>query len=158
MEVVPHRPDIMLEGIEIFRDHYVLLERAQGLAQLRVTDVRHRRDAPRSTFPEPAYSVFTVGNREFDTTPAALQLPVAGHAERRPMTTTWPPAKRTLLKQQPVLGRIRSAQYQSERLLATARDGTQVPVSIVYRRGLVRDGSDARCSCTATARTATRCR
>ena len=138
VEVVPHRPDTMLEGIEIFRDHYVLLDRAQGLEQLRVTEFATGA-THLVTFPEPAYSVFTVGNREFDTTLLRFSyqsLVTPSSTYDYDMATR----ERTLLKQQPVLGGYDPARYQSERLLAPAPDGTPVPVSIVYRRGLVRDG------------------
>jgi oligopeptidase B len=139
VEVVPHRPDTMLEGIEIFREHYVLLDRAQGLEQLRVTEFATGA-THLVTFPEPAYSVFTVGNREFDTTLLRFSyqsLVTPSSTYDYDMATR----DRTLLKRQPVLGGYDPAQYQSERLLAPAPDGTQVPISIVYRRGLVRDGS-----------------
>src|SRR5207245_8891374 len=65
-EVVPHRPDVMLEGLEVFRDHYVRLEREQGLPRMRITDLR--REATHDiAFPEPAYSAFPGANAEFDT-------------------------------------------------------------------------------------------
>ncbi len=140
MEVVPHRADTMLEGIEIFRDHYVLLDRAQGLEQLRVTEFATG-TTHLVTFPEPAYSVFTVGNREFDTTLLRFSyqsLVTPSSTYDYDMATR----ERTLLKQQPVLGGYDPAQYQSERLMAPAPDGTPVPVSIVYRRGLARDGGN----------------
>ena len=140
VEVVPHRPDTMLEGIEIFRDHYVLLDRAQGLEQLRVTEFATGK-THLVTFPEPAYSVFTVGNREFDTTLLRFSyqsLVTPSSTYDYDMATQ----ERTLLKQQPVLGGYDPAQYQSERLMAPAPDGTPVPVSIVYRRGLARDGGN----------------
>ena len=137
-EVVPHRPDTMLEGIEIFRGHYVLLDRTQGLEQLRVTEFASGA-THLVTFPEPAYSVFTVGNREFDTTLLRFSyqsLVTPSSTYDYDMATR----ARTLLKQQPVLGGYDPAQYGSERLMAPAPDGTPVPMSIVYRRGLRRDG------------------
>jgi len=140
VEVVPHRPDTMLEGIEIFRDHYVLLDRAQGLEQLRVIEFASGA-AHLVTFPEPAYSVFTVGNREFETTLLRFSyqsLVTPSSTYDYDMATR----ERTLLKQQPVLGGYDPARYQSERLMAPAPDGKQVPVSIVFRRGLGRDGGN----------------
>jgi oligopeptidase B len=139
VEVVPHRPETMLEGIEIFRDHYVLLDRTRGLEELRVTEFATGA-THLVTFPEPAYSVFTVGNREFDTT----RLRFSYQSLVTPSSTydyDMATRERTLLKRQPVLGGYDPAQYRSERRMATAPDGTQVPLSIVYRRGLVNDGS-----------------
>jgi oligopeptidase B len=137
-EVVPHRPEVMLEGAEFFRGHSVLLERERGLQRLRVTDLgtgaAHAID-----FPEPAYAAFPSYNPEFDT-----------HVFRYSYQSLVTPASvfdydmdaRTsiLLKEQPVLGGYDRGQYVSERLEATAPDGVKVPISIVYRRGLVRDG------------------
>ena len=153
---MPHRPDTMLEGIEIFRDHYVLLDRAQGLEQLRVTEFATGA-AHLVTFPEPAYSVFTVGNREFDTTLLRFSyqsLVTPSSTYDYDMATR----ERTLLKQQPVLGRIRSravperapdgpgarrhAGADLDRLPARARRAT----AAIPR------------TCTRTAPTATRCR
>jgi oligopeptidase B len=137
-EVVPHRADVMLEGVELFRHHYVLLEREKGLPEFRVVDLRT--GAQRSVlFPEPAYSAGPENNAEFDTTVfrysyeslvtprSVFDYDMEGHAS-------------TLLKEQPVLGGYDRADYVSERLFAAAPDGTQVPVSIVYRRGTPRDG------------------
>ena len=137
-EVVPHRPEVMLEGAEFFRDHYVLLERERGLQRLRVTDLRGG-ETHAVVFPEPAYAAFPSYNPEFDT-----------HVFRYSYQSLVTPASvfdydmdaRTsaLLKEQPVLGGYDRARYVSERLEATAPDGLKVPVSIVYRRGLDRDG------------------
>ena len=65
-EVVPHRPDVMLEGVELFKNHYVLLEREKGLPEFRITDLRTGA-AHAVEFPEPAYSAFPSANFEFDT-------------------------------------------------------------------------------------------
>jgi oligopeptidase B len=137
-EVVPHRPDVMLEGIEIFAHHYVLLDRSQGLELLRVTDFASGA-SHLVTFPEPAYAVFTVGNREFETTTLRFSYQ---SLVTPPSTYDYDMAtrERTLLKRQPVLGGYDPAGYASERLFAHAPDGTPVPLSIVYRRGLARDG------------------
>jgi oligopeptidase B len=138
-EVVPHRPDVMLEGAEFFRRHYVLLEREQGLQSLRVTDLGSG-ESHRIEFPEPAYSAFPSANPEFDTTLfrysyQSLVTPssVFDYDMDRRVST--------LLKEQPVLGGYDRTAYVSERLQATASDGTPVPISIVYRKGLPRDGS-----------------
>ena len=140
VEIVPHRPETMLEGVEVFREHYVLLARSAGLEQLRVTELATGA-THLVTFPEPAYSVFTVNNREFDTT----LLRFSYQSLVTPSSTydyDMASRERVLLKQQPVLGGYDPARYQSERLMATAPDGTRVPISIVFRRGLARDGAN----------------
>jgi oligopeptidase B len=138
-EVVPHRPDVMLEGMEYFRSHSVLLEREQGLQRLRVTDLRSGESHP-VEFPEPAYSAFPSYNPEYDTplfryTYQSLVTPSSVFEYDMDRRTS------TLLKEQPVLGGYDRTQYVSERLEATAPDGVKVPISIVYRKGLPRDGS-----------------
>jgi len=138
-EVVPHRPDVMLEGLEVFRDHYVRLERAQGLPRMLVTNLRNGATHD-IAFPEPAYSAVPGANAEFDTqvfryTYQSLVTPSS--VFDYDMETK----KATLLKEQPVLGGYDRSQYHSERLLLAAPDGVKVPVSIVYHKVLRRDGS-----------------
>jgi oligopeptidase B len=138
-EVVPHRTDVMLEGLEVFRDHTVLLERAHGLPRMRVTNLRSGATHD-IAFPEPAYSASPGDNAEFDTgtfryTYQSLVTPSS--VFDYDMETR----KSTLLKEQPVLGGYERDRYHSERLLVTAPDGVKVPVSLVYRKGLKRDGS-----------------
>jgi oligopeptidase B len=137
-EMVPHREDVMLEGAEFFRDHSVLLEREGGLPTMRVSNLG-RGDSHRIEFPEPAYSAFPGANPEFDTTVfrytyQSLVTPSSVFDYDMEARTS------TLLKEQPVLGGYDRTQYVSERLQATAPDGTKVPVSIVYRKGRPRDG------------------
>jgi oligopeptidase B len=138
-EVVPHRTDVMLEGLEVFRDHTVLLERAHGLPRMRVTNLRSGATHD-IAFLEPAYSASPGANAEFDTgtfryTYQSLVTPSS--VFDYDMETR----KSTLLKEQPVLGGYERDRYHSERLLVTAPDGVKVPVSLVYRKGLKRDGS-----------------
>jgi oligopeptidase B len=138
-EVVPHRPDVMLEGIELFRNHYVLLEREKGLPEFRVADLRTGA-SHLVEFPEPAYSAFSGANAEFDT-------PVFRYTYQSLVTPSsvfdYDMDKRssTLLKEQPVPGGFDRANYASERLFGTAKDGVKVPISLVYRKGLKRDGT-----------------
>jgi oligopeptidase B len=137
-ELVPHRPEVMLEGVDCFSRHYVLQEREDGLPHLAVTSLRTG-ESHRVVFPEPTYSVFPDHNREFDTglfrynyqslvTPSSV---FDYDMDRR---------EATLLKEQPVLGGYDRTQYVSERLLAVAPDGVRVPVSVVYRRGAGQGG------------------
>ena len=138
-EVVPHRKDVMLEGVELFKDHYILLEREKGLPGFRVTDFRTGA-SHKVEFPEPAYSAAPGANPEFDTavfryTYQSLVTPNSVFDYDTDKRTA------TLLKEQPVLGGFDRANYSSERLFATAKDGVKVPISLVYRKGLKRDGS-----------------
>jgi oligopeptidase B len=138
-ELVAHRADVMLEGADFFKDHYVLSEREHGLPQFRVTDLRTGA-SHRIEFPEPAYSAFGAANPEFDTT----QFRYRYQSLITPASQfDYDMDKRTaaLLKEQPVLGGYDRTQYVSERLFATAPDGVKVPLSIVYKKGLKRDGT-----------------
>ncbi|HWW92855.1 MAG TPA: S9 family peptidase [Vicinamibacteria bacterium] len=137
-EVVPHRSEVMLEGVDVFRDHYILSEREDGLPQFRVAHLRTG-EAHRLAFPEPVYSAFAGPNPEFDTATfrysyQSLVTPSSVFdydLERR---------ESTLLKQTEVLGGYEAARYRSERGHATAPDGVRIPLSIVYKEGLKRDG------------------
>jgi oligopeptidase B len=138
-EVIPHRDDVLLEGFDIFRDYLVVEERKKGLIQLRVRpwsgDGEHYID-----FGEPAYLAFTRNNYEFDTPVLRYQyesMTTPDSVYDYDMATK----EKTLLKQEEVLGGFDSNNYVTERLYATARDDTEVPISIVYRKGTPRDGS-----------------
>lgn len=138
-ELMPHRADVMLEGVEMFAKYMVLGERKNGLPQFRVTRLADG-DTFYVPFPEPAYAAFPAQNPEFDQ--------VKFRYNYQSMVTPssvydFDMEKRTaeLLKQTEVLGGYDSKQYVSERLYATASDGTKVPISIVYRKGLQKDGS-----------------
>jgi oligopeptidase B len=138
-ELVPHRVDVMLVGVELFRDHLVRVERREGLNHFIVTDLRSEA-AHEITFPEPVYSAFVSVNAEFDT-------PVIRYSYQSFVTPAsvydydMNARQATLLKRTEVLGGYDPAQYISERVWARARDGTRVPISLVYRRGLRRDGT-----------------
>jgi oligopeptidase B len=140
-EVIPNRDDVLLEGFEIFNDYLVVEERENGLMQLRVRPWSGE-DEHYLDFGEPAYLAFARNNYDFDT--SVLRY----HYES--MTTPdsvydydMATREKTLLKQDEVLGGFDSANYVTDRLYATARDDTRVPVSIVYREGTQRDGSHA---------------
>ncbi|MBI3661718.1 MAG: S9 family peptidase [Acidobacteria bacterium] len=138
-EIIPHRKDVMLEGVMFFARHYVLFERESGLPQFTITDIRSGK-SQRIEFPEPAYAAVASTNREFDTNAfrysyQSLVTPSSVFdfdIEKR---------ESKLLKQTEILGGYDASRYQSERLHATAPDGTPVPVSLIYRKGLKRDGS-----------------
>lgn len=137
-EVIPHREDVLLEGMDIFKDYLVLSERKNGITQLRVRPWNG--DEHYVDFGEDAYLAYTSVNPEFDT--KVLRL---GYTSMTTPNTTfdYDMATRnfTQLKQQEVLGDFDPKNYQSERLMAKARDGELVPISIVYRKGFKKDGA-----------------
>jgi len=143
-ELVPGRLDVKLDGVEVFADWVVLYERAGGLERLRVMPTpggSGGEDSAAATveLPEDVGSVWGAGNPEY--TDGILRfgftsLVTPSSVFDYEMST----GGRRLLKQQPVLGGYDPSRYRTERLWATARDETMVPVSVVYPAGLERDG------------------
>jgi oligopeptidase B len=138
-EVIPHRQGVMLEGMTCFANHYVLAEREGGLPQLRITDFRTGA-THRIAFPEPVYTAGSSTNAEYETTTyryayQSMVTPSSIYDYDMETRTS------TLLKRTEVLGGYDPANYQSEQAWATASDGTRIPISMVYRKGLKRDGS-----------------
>jgi oligopeptidase B len=138
-EVIPHRDDVLLEGFEIFKNYLVVEERKNGLMQLRVRPWSGKGEHY-IDFGEPAYLVFARNNYEFDTPVLRYQyesMTTPDSVYDYDMETK----EKTLLKQDEVLGGFESNNYVTERLYATARDDTKIPISIVYRKGTPKDGS-----------------
>ncbi len=135
-EVIPHRPDVLLEDFDIFREYLVLSERKDGLVQLRVRPWTGRNEHYLE-FGEPAYLAYVSTNRQFDT--RVLRFV---YTSLTTPTTTYDydmsTRRKTLLKRDQILGGFDQANYVTERLYTTARDGARVPVSIVYRKGTAR--------------------
>ncbi len=143
-EVIEHRTDVLLEGIELFHDFIVVTERENG--QIRF--VVHTTGGDNAghqyplSFDDPCYFACLGDNPEPSSTRARLyysSLTTPGSLFEFDLAT----GERNLLKQQKVLGEFNRDNYQSERLFITARDGVQVPVSLVYRRDLFKkDGTN----------------
>ena len=138
-ELVPHRDDVLLQGVSLFRDHMVVNERRDGLVRMRVVALADGAEHE-ITFDEPAYSVGTRGNREFDTTTLRF-----GYSSLTTPSSVYDydmdSRERVLRKRDVVHGGFDPANYETERLYATARDGTAIPISLVYRAPLERDGA-----------------
>lgn len=137
-EVIAHRPEVMLENVDAFQDFYVLLEREHGLPRLRAVDFSTGKPQ-QIAFPEPAYAAFPAQNREYKTSKFRYNyqsLVTPSSVYDYDVHTK----KSELLKQIEVPGYDKT-KYKSERLFATASDGTKVPISIVYRQDFQRDGS-----------------
>jgi oligopeptidase B len=138
-EVIAHRADVLLEGIEIFKDYLVVEERKNGLTQLRV--IRWDKSGEHyMEFQDPTYSAGIGANPDFNT-----QILRYSYTSLTTPSSTYDynleTKERKLLKQQEVVGGYTAENYVSERLYATASDGTQVPISLVYKKGFNKDGS-----------------
>jgi len=137
-EWLPHRPEAFVEAVHAFRRFVVVQERQRGLRTLRIVDlaqdITHYVD-----FPQAAYSVYLGANPEFDS--ATLRFTYSSLATPNTVFDyDLRERTRTLRKKDEVLGGYDESRYAIERIEATARDGTKVPVSLVYRAPLVRDG------------------
>jgi oligopeptidase B len=137
-EVIPHRTDCFLEGIDIFKDHLVVQERSDALVKLRIMPWSGAR-AHYVDFGEPAYSVYASDNHQLETPVvryryASLTTPMSVYDYN--MVTR----EKKLVKQEEVLGGFATSNYQTERVHAAAPDGARVPITLVYRRGFRKDG------------------
>jgi oligopeptidase B len=160
--LIPHRKNVLLEDVDLFKNFLVLSERKNGLNQLRVIDFHGDQQASAGgktkeltentivdttawkehylEFNDEAYMAYTSQNPEFET-----QTLRFGYQSMTTPASTYDydmvTKAKTLLKQQPVLGDFDAANYESERRFSESRDGTIVPLSIVYRKGTKKDGS-----------------
>jgi len=138
-EFVAHRPEVKVEAIDLFADHAVLSEWENGLQELEVINFKTNKHN-RIDFPEPVYATFVAANREFNTSVLRYSynsLVTPNSTFDYDMNT----GKSTLLKQTEVPGGFDRTNYKSERVFATASDGTKIPMSMVYRKGVKLDGS-----------------
>ncbi|HET9430690.1 MAG TPA: S9 family peptidase, partial [Chitinophagaceae bacterium] len=138
-ELIPHRPDVLLEAVNPFKDHWVISERKDGLIRLRIRDIssgsEHYLD-----FGEPAYAAYVGANPEYKSTTLRYNytsLTTPNSVFDYDMSSK----EKKLMKEQPVLGGFKKEDYQTERVYATSRDGVKIPVSIVYKKGTGKDGS-----------------
>lgn len=140
-EVIAHRKDVLIESIDIFKDYLVVSERSNGLNEIRIK----RWDGTQDyylPFDNETYTAYTGTNVDFDTellrygynsltTPSSV-------IEFNMRTKT-----KTVLKEQEVLGgKFKKENYTSERIWATAEDGTKIPMSVVYKKGIKKDGNN----------------
>lgn len=137
-EVVAHRDDVLIEDLDVFENFLMISERKSGITQLRIRPWEGKEHY--IDFGEEAYLAYSSINLDFDTdivrigyqsmtTPNSIY---DYHMKTKSMT---------LLKQEEVVGDFDSSNYQTERMYIAARDGVKVPISLVYRKGFKKDGS-----------------
>ncbi len=136
-EVIAHRNDVHLLGMEIFKDHLVLNERKDGLRGLRVINQKNGQDEY-INFGEQTYTARISVNEEFNT-----NILRYGYTSMVTPSSTYDynmnTGEITLMKQQEVVGGYDQSLYRSERHYALARDGQPVPISLVYKKDLKND-------------------
>lgn len=138
-EIIPAQDTVMIGGLDLFRDYLIVYKRIAGVIHVQVENLTDG-GAYEIDFPEPTYVVWPTGNPDFNTdrfrfSYTSLISPLAVY--EYDLKTR----QRTLLKQYEVLGGYEPTQYASERIYARAADGAMVPISLVYKKGIRRDGS-----------------
>ena len=139
-EVIPHRSSVLLEGFEIFKKYLAVEERVKGLTQLRIINWGDNTEHYLN-FGEETYSAYISTNKDYDT-----EILRYGYSSLTTPSSTYDynmsTKEKTLLKQDEVLGGFNPDNYYAERLYATASDGSKIPISLVYRKGLKKDGNN----------------
>jgi oligopeptidase B len=138
-EVIPVRSDVLIQGVEEFKDFIVINERKDGLVKLRIRSLKDNSEHYLD-FGEPAYAANFGANPEYNSTTlrygyTSLTTPSSVYDYNLVSKV------KTLKKQQEVLGGYNSTEYVTERMNATAKDGTKVPISLVYKKGFKKDGN-----------------
>ncbi len=139
-EIIPHRDDVLIDYVDTFKEYLIVYERRNGLRQIRISPFRAMSNVRYIEFPEPAYSVDPESNPEFEANILRFTYssPITPHSviDYHMDTGQW-----ELIKQDIPSGYERS-HYVTERIHATATDGKQIPMTIVYRNDLKKDGNN----------------
>jgi len=137
-EIIPHNEKILLESVDAFADFFVMSERKNGLLRFRIVDTKNNKQHYLK-FEENDYYAFLHGNPDYNT-----RILRYGYTSLKTPRSVFDynieTFEKTLMKQDEVLGGYNPDDYVSERLYAEARDGTMVPVSVVYKKGFKKDG------------------
>lgn len=139
VDYIPHRTDVLIEGLDEFKDFLVISERKNGLTNLTICDLKANTQYPLD-FGEAAYTVYPSINAEYNS-----EIVRYGYTSMvTPLSTfdyNMRSKEKTLLKQQEVLGGYDVEDYVTERIFALAGDGVHIPISLVYKKGTKKDGS-----------------
>lgn len=141
VEVIAHREDVLLEDVDTFKEYLVVSERSNGLNKIKITRWDNS-DSYYLPFDNETYTAYTMQNPEYDTqvlrygynsltTPASV------------IDFNMKTKEKTVKKEVEVLGgKFKKENYESKRVWATATDGTKIPISMVYRKGMKQDGKN----------------
>jgi oligopeptidase B len=138
IEIIAHRPEVMLEGLDLFNDFLVVYERDHGQEKIRVQKLSDN-SVQYIAFDEPVYSISSAENEQFNTDTLRFfyeSLTTPSSVYEYNMRTN----ERKLIKEKEVFGYDRT-RYTSERTFATAKDGTSIPISLVYKKGTPKNGT-----------------
>lgn len=138
-DLVAHNDSILIQGFELFKNFLAVSERKNGLTQLHVLKLQNN-DSHYLAFDEPAYTASIGANPDYNTDVVRFNytsLTTPNSVYDYNMVTK----EKKLQKQQEVLGDFKVNDYVTERLFATAKDGTKVPIAVVYKKGFNKDGN-----------------
>ncbi|MDM1495372.1 S9 family peptidase [Myroides odoratimimus] len=141
VELIPHREEVLLEGVDIFKDYLVVSERSNGLVHLKIQPWDNAKEAYYLPFESETYNAYTGTNLDFDT-----EILRYGYQSMNTPSSVIDFNMRTrekeVKKEQEVLGTFDKNNYVEERIWATAKDGVKIPMSIVYKKGMKKDGTN----------------
>jgi len=140
IELIPQSDSVKIDGFDVFKDFFVVSERKNGLLQIRVTKI-HGALTHYVEFPEPTYAFWLGANKDYNSkwlrfTYMSLITP------KSVFDYNMETKKLELKKRYKVLGGYEPEQYESQRIYVLAYDSTRIPISIVYKKGMIRDGSN----------------
>ena len=140
IELIPHREDVLLQSVIPFPNHLVIMERANGLKHLKIVD-KENGDSKKIKFNDPSYSAYLAANPEYDADKfyygySSMRTPDSLYSVKLES------GRKRLLKETEVKGNFSSSDYKVDRKFIEARDGTKVPVSIVYKRTKFKKGKN----------------
>ena len=138
-ELLPHSPEVLVEGIELFNGHLVAEERFHGLNRFRVIDLKKNTSAF-IQMEEEAYVLDGSVNGMMDA-PGFRFVYSSLTTPRSVIEYRFDSGQRVVLKETEIPGGFDKSNYETHRIFAMAKDGTKIPVSLVHRKGLKRDGS-----------------
>ena len=140
-EVIPHRAEVLLEDIEIFKDYLVVDERSKGLNQINIKTWDNTVDYY-IPFDNETYNVYTSINPDFDT----KKLRYSYNSLNTPPSVVeydMETKEKIVLKEAEILGgEFNKDNYETKRVWATASDGVKIPISLIYKKGMERDGEN----------------
>ncbi|WP_430611974.1 S9 family peptidase [Flavobacterium sp. JP2137] len=142
VELIPHREEVLLEGIDIFKDYLVISERSDGLSKIKIQPWDSPEKSYYLPFDSETYTAYTGTNIDFDTEilrygyqSMATPISVIDFNMRT--------QEKDVKKEQEILGgRFDKDHYTEQRVWAPAQDGTLIPISMVYKKGLEKDGKN----------------
>ncbi|MRX39903.1 prolyl oligopeptidase family serine peptidase [Flavobacterium sp. LC2016-23] len=141
VDLIPHREDVLLEDIEIFRNYLVVEERSNGLNHIRIMPWNGEPDYY-LPFGSETYNAYTTTNIDFDTDILRYSYQSLG-TPSSVIDFNMKTKTKEILKEQEVLGgKFDKENYVEERIWATARDGVKIPISMIYRKGLEKNGKN----------------